>query len=77
MTFIEMVEKISQDTGLRKDDVRTVLLKFRDITIVRALTGLPVSIPKFGKFTGKFIKPRIAFGKQTKGRMVVKFKSFT
>lgn len=77
MTYVEMVEDVSRKTGLRKEEVRKVLDSFKTTLCDTVKSGEPLAIPGLGKFSKKLIKPRVVFGKMSKGKTSMKFRPFS
>jgi nucleoid DNA-binding protein len=74
MSFVELIESISSETGLTKKAVRDVLHSFLNTAASQVLSGNDIRLPGFGRFTKKVIKPKVMFGKQT--RTTVKFRPY-
>ena len=77
MTYSEMVELISKDTGKTKAEVRSILdsLTFSLKEVLK--NGGSFKIPGFGKFSQKVVKPRLVFGTMSKGKISVKFSPYS
>lgn len=74
MTLSEMVHIISEKTGYPRARVKRVLKAFFTETRAVALSGEPVVLTGFGKFDAKVLKDRKLFGKNVKGRSILRFK---
>jgi len=76
MTFTELVEQVSKESGISKDEVSLVLKSAVNEIHTTVMKGESVALPGLGKFIRKVSKPRMAFGKMTSEKSTVKFSPY-
>ena len=76
MTLTEIVEQVSDISGLSKADTRCVLNEAFRIIKEAAIKGEPVSVLGFGKFTQKVYPSKMAFGAVTSEKTTIKFSPY-
>lgn len=62
MHFADLVEEVSQSSGVPRNKVEQILHAFQDITKGEVRKGGRVVMPKFGTFFAVELKPRELFG---------------
>lgn len=76
MTLTEIVEQVSDISGLSKADTRCVINEALRIIKEAALKDEPVSLLGFGKFSKKVYPPKTAFGRITSEKTTIKFSPY-
>lgn len=76
MTLTEIVEQVSDISGISKADTRCILNEAFRIIKEAALKDEPVSVLGFGKFTRKVYPSKVAFGNVTKEKTTIKFSPY-
>jgi len=76
VTNRELVERISQSTGVPMTKVRKVLQQLAIEILETTQHGEPVKLKGLGRFESRTIKPRMMFGRMTRGRDTLRFKPY-
>lgn len=77
MTFIELVEAVAANTGLKKKDVKATLYAATSKIQTHVVDfGGKVQVPGFGRFTARKTKAGKAFGRELTPRTTIKFTSY-
>jgi nucleoid DNA-binding protein len=76
MTYIEVVELVAAKTNKPIKEVREITDSFLWAIRDSVAKGVIVKLPILGKFFLKTTAPKVAFGKVTKSKTTIRFKSF-